>query len=157
MSNSPKTGSKMCFYKNTGSVATPTWLLIDEIGDLSISDFTRALAELKRRANQFTKNLPALIQSISVEFRLHHGMDPTTFTDLVSDFLEATAAEYAVMDGPIADAGSQGLRCPYLLESFPWDQPLEDVSGHDIKLATAYMESGGTEVDPSWYVVEEEP
>jgi hypothetical protein len=60
--------------------------------------------------------------------------------------------EWAIMSNPIA-YDSIGLRCPFIVEQFPWDQPLEDVSGHDVRLAIGYMVSGGTEVDPSWYTV----
>jgi len=142
----------MYLYRNTGSYTTPTWSEIDEVGDVSISDLSRGTAELKRRASDFTKNLATLIQAISIEFRLHHGLDATTFSALVTNFFAGTVQEFAIMDGPIATAGSQGLRCPCLIEQFPWDQPLEDVSGHDVRLTTAYWESpAGTEVDPVWY------
>lgn len=151
----PSTGHPMKLYRNTGTAASPTWSLVDEIGDVSIPDLTRGLAELKRRANNFTKNLATLIQSISVEFRLHHGLDQTTFATLVADFFAGTVRQWAVMDGAIATVGSQGLLLPVLIENFPWDQPLEDVSGHDVRLASAYWESpAGTEIDPEWLLVE---
>lgn len=148
----PKTGHQMYLYRNTGTTASPTWGLVDEIGDLSISDFTRGLAELKRRANNFTKNLPSLFQSIALEFRLHFGLDQTIYEGIRDDHMNGTPREYAIMANAIA-YDSVGLRCPFLVEQFPWDQSLEDVSGHDVRLAIAYMTSGGSEVDPSWYSV----
>lgn len=150
----PKTGHKMCMYRNTGNYASPTWALVAEVQDVSIPDLARGLAELKRRANGFTKNLATLIQSIAVEFRLHHGLGVTQFDAIRSAFFAGTANEWAIMDGPIATAGTEGLRCPFLVEQFPWDQPLEDVSGHDVRLAIAYMQSNSSvEIDPSWMVV----
>ena len=154
MTFAPKTGHGMNLYRNTGTYATPVWALVDEVGDVSIPDLKRGLAELKRRANGFTKNLASLIQSISIEFRLHFGLDATQYDAIVADFFAGTAREWAVMSGPIATVGSIGLRCPVLVEDFPWDQPLEDVSGHDVRLASAYMLSESTEVDPVWYEVE---
>ena len=148
----PKTGKDMKLYRNTGTVAAPVWSEVAEVGDVSIPDLSRALAELKRRANEFTKNLAGLINSIAVEFRLHHGLDAATFTALVTAFFDGTPEEWAVMNGDITTAGNQGLRVPCLVEQFPWDQPLEDVSGHDVRLAVAYMEEpAGTEIDPSWH------
>lgn len=148
----PKTGHRMKLYRNTGTVATPVWSLVAEVGDVSIPDLTRGLAELKRRANDFTKNLATLIQSIAIEFRLHHGLDATTFDAIRQNFFSGTAEEWLVANDAVATQGTEGLRCPVLVENFPWDQPLEDVSGHDVRLAVAYMEdSGGTEVDPSWH------
>jgi len=149
----PATGHKLKLYRNTATIASPTWALVAEVGDVSIPDLSIGLAELKRRANQWTKNLASLFQTIALEFRLHHGLDATTFTALRTAFFAQTISEWAIMDGPIATAGSEGLRCPFLIEQFPWDQPLEDVNGHDVRLASAYMVESSTEVDPSWYVV----
>lgn len=149
----PKTGGRMKLYRNTGTITTPTWLLVEEVQDVSIPDFSMGLAELKRRANNFTKNLPALIGSISVEFRLHHGLDSTNYTAMRTNHLAGTAEEWAIADDAIATTGTHYLRIPVLVEQFPWDQPLEDVSGHDIRLSIAYMDDSGTEVDPSWNIV----
>jgi hypothetical protein len=149
----PSVGHKMKMYRSTGSVATPAWALVSEVGDVSIPDLSMGLAELKRRASNFTKNLPTLIQSISVEFRLHHGLDSTTFTALRTAFFLGTPSEWAIADQAIATVGTEALRCPFLIEQFPWDQPLEEVNGHDVRLAVAYMLDGVTEVDPSWMVV----
>lgn len=149
----PKTGHQMKLYRNAGTIATPSWQLICAVGDVSIPDLTRGMAELKSRCSQFTKNLASIIQSISVEFRLFHGMDPTNFDLIRADFFAGTVTQWAVMDGPIATNGSEGLTLPALVESFPWDQPLEDVSGHDVRLAVAYMEESSVEIDPAWLVV----
>jgi len=149
----PTTGFNNKLYRNTGSVATPVWSEVNQIGDVSIDGLTRGLAELKRRATQFTLNLPSLIQSITASFRLHHGLDSSTFTALRQAFFAATVIEWAIMDGDIDVAAAEGLRIPMLVSDFPWEQPLEDVSGHDVKLAVGYMTSGGNEVVPSWLVV----
>lgn len=151
----PRTGHKCKLYINTGSEETPVWLLIDEIQDASISDFSLILAELKRRANKFTKNLAALFNSITVDFQYVHGLGATVFDTLRTMFLNMTPAEFAFMDGPIGTSGSEGLRLPCLLSNFPWDQALESASTHDCQLAIAYMEasSDNSEIDPSWLVV----
>lgn len=146
-------GHKMKFYRNGGTHAAPAWVEIAEIGDLSIPDLAMGMAELKRRANDWTKNLATLMQSFGVEFRLIHGLGASMFTLLQTDFFAGTAREYAVMNGAIATTGSQGLRLQAHLEQFPWDQNLEDVSGHDVVLKVAYMEESGSELDPDWYTV----
>lgn len=148
----PVVGKSMKLYRNTGTAATPTWTEVAEVGDVSIPDLTRGLAELKRRNNDFVKNLAALIQSIAVEFTLVHGLDSTNFDAIRGNFFSGTAEEWAVMNGDISTSGNEGLRLPALVENFPWDQSLEDVSGHDVRLAVAYLDDGG-EVDPSWLQV----
>jgi hypothetical protein len=149
----PLTGHRMKMYRNTATPATPTWATVSEVGDVSISDLTRGLAELKRRANDFTKNLPTLIQSIGIEFRLHYGLGATAYTAIRNNFFNATVEEWAVMGGDITVSGVEGLRCPVLVENFPFDQPLEDVAGHDVRLAIGYMVVSSTEIDPSWYII----
>lgn len=149
----PLTGHRMKAYRNTGTPSVPVWAVVSEIGDLSIPDLSRGLAELKRRAKDFTKNLPTLIQSIAIEFRLHYGLGATQYTAIRNAFWNATAEEWAIMGGDITSTGVEGLRCPVLVESFPFDQPLEEVAGHDIRLAIGYMVVSSVEVDPSWYVV----
>lgn len=149
----PKTGFNMKLYRNTGSFATPTWLEIGEIGDVSLSDLTRMLAELKRRGKQFTKNLASLIGSITVTFKLPFGLGATNYTYLRTAFFAGTVFEMAIMSGDIAVATEEGLRCPMVMEQFPWNQALEEASGHDVQVKVGYMVSGGSEVDPVWLVV----
>lgn len=156
MSYQPSTGHKMKFYRNSGTIASPTWVEISQIGDLSIPDFARSLAELKRRGNDFVKNLAGLIQTITVQFKMPFGLDNTNFTLLRNAFLAGTNIQYAVMNDDIAEAGSEGLVLPGILKQFPWDQPLEEVSSHDIQIATGFMLNGsGAEVDPTWLTVED--
>ena len=151
----PNTGHKMKLYRNSNTYASPTWTEIAEIGDVSITDFTMGLAEMKRRANNFTKNLASLFQPIAVEFRLIHGLGATMYGLLRTDHFAGTPREYVVMDGSITTTGNTGLRIPAYLSQFPFDQPLEDVAGYDCRLDIAYLTSGSpaVEVDPIWYDV----
>lgn len=146
----PKTGHKMKAYRNSGTVDTPTWSLVAEVGDVSIPDLSLAIAELKRRGSNWTKGLPGIFNLVAVEFRLIHGLDKATFDAIRQDFFGQNTREWAICNGAIDLDGTQGLRLPVLVEQFPWDQPLEDVSGHDVRLALAYMEDDGDEVDLSW-------
>lgn len=154
MPGRPKTGADMKLYRNTGTQETPVWVEICDIGDLNVSNMEVGLAEIKRRCSHFIKNLPSLFQSFEVEFNLLHGVGHANFNFIRSRFFQRREAEYAIMDGDIEDEDSQGLRLPALVAAFPWQQNLEDVSDHAVRLATAYMEDeGGTEIDPSWYIV----
>lgn len=148
----PQAGHKFKFYRNTGSVASPTWGLMAEIGDLSIDSLVMGVAELKRRASMWTKALGTLIQLGTISFRMHFGLDATNFAGVRTDFLAGTPREYAILSG-LVTYDAEGWRLPLLLTDFPWDQALEDVSGHDVKAAIAYYTSGGSEVDPSWMTV----
>lgn len=149
----PKTGHQMFAYRNTATVAVPTWSELAAIGDLNIPQLSRGMAELKRRGNDFTKNLASIIQSIRVEFTIFHGMEATEFNALRAAFFAGTVYEYAIMNGAIATSTNEGLRLPALIADFPWSQGLEDVSSHEMALVCGYMEEASAEVDPQWYTV----
>lgn len=151
----PTTGQKMKAYRNSGTHAVPVWNLVSEIGDLSIPDLNRNIAELKRRANEFTKGLAANIALIAVEFRLHFGLGKTQYDAIRARFFDGVVEEWAIMNGAIATNGHQGLTLPAIVEQFPWDQALENASGHDVRLCVGYFEDSvnGGEIDPYWYVV----
>lgn len=153
-SGGPKVGHKMKLYRNTGTVDSPVWGEISEVGDVKLNGLELTTAELKRRANQFSKELPALFGPFNIEARLHHGLGATIFEAVRGDFFAQTPREYAICNGSISADGTQGLRFAGFLKAFPWDQALEDVSGHDISIAHTYLESGGTEIDPSWLEVD---
>lgn len=149
----PKTGHSMKLYRNTGTVAVPVWTEVAEVGDVSLDDLVRGVAELKRRGNQYTKALASLIQLASITFRMHSGLAATVYTAIRTAFFAGTVEEYLIFDGAVATSGNQGFRMPALVTDFPWNQPLEDVAGHDIKVSLAYMESAGAEVEPSWMII----
>jgi hypothetical protein len=151
----PITGHKMKAYINAGTHAVPVWTELREIGDLNIVDLSRNLAELKRRGREFTKNLPAMIGTIAVEFTLHFGIGRTVYDMLREAFFDGTVYEFAFMNGNIATNGMQGLTNQMLVENFPWNQALEEVSGHDVRLCTGYMEDevNGGELEPYWFIV----
>jgi len=147
----PKTGHDMFLYYNAGSYATPTWTVIDEIGDVSISEFTRAVAELRRRASEFAKGLAGTFDPINVEFELRHGLTEAVFEALRAAFFAGTNMEFQIMSGDITSADAEGLRAYFIISQFPWEQPLDDVSNHSVRLTLAYQnDSSDVEIDPSW-------
>jgi hypothetical protein len=153
-SGGPKVGHQMKTYRNSGTVETPVWGEIGEIGDVTLDGFELGTAELKRRGNNYTKLLAALFNAFSLNMRYIHGLGGTMFTALRTDFLAKTTRQYAVCNGNINSDGTEGLTFAGLLTAFPWDQPLEDVSGHDVVIGHGYMVEADTEVDPEWLVVE---
>lgn len=149
-----KTGGNMFMYRSTGTFLVPVWILVAAVEDVSISDLTRKLAEIRLRSSQFTKNLAALIDTITVEFKMWYGIDSTNFTALQQMFFGGSVEEWAIMDEPITVNGAQGLRCPMLVGEFPVDEGIENAASVAVGLKTAYWESpAGTQIEPSWYTV----
>jgi hypothetical protein len=154
-SGGPKVGEKMKLYRNAGTHDSPTWEEISEIGDVTLDGLSVTMAELKRRANAYTKGLPALFGMFTVGFQLVHGLGADMFTDLREQFFDREPAEFAICNGDIEDDGTEGVSFAGYLSEFPWNQPLEDVSNHDVVVTHGYMEEeDGTEIDPTWLVIE---
>lgn len=149
-----KTGGNMFMYRSTGTFAAPVWVLVASVEDVSISELTRKLAEMRMRSSQFTKNLPALIDTIAVEFKHWYGIDSTNFTALQTMFFSGIIEEWAIMDDLITTTGSQGLRAAFIVAEFPIDEGIENAASIAVGLKNAYWESPpGTQVDPAWYSI----
>lgn len=151
----PKAGKNCKLYRNGGTVDTPSWVEIGEIEDAAIDQLSAMLATVQRRANNWTKNVASIFDTITAGFKLVHGLGETMFNLLVADFFNKTPREYLFANGDVGSPnGVKGFRCPFFIKDFPWDQPLTEVVGHEVKLEIAYMEDEeGAEIDPSWYTV----
>ncbi|MGD9647084.1 MAG: hypothetical protein AB7U73_15340 [Pirellulales bacterium] len=153
-SGGPKVGHKMKLYRNAATLATPAWEEIADIGDVTVDGLELTTAELKRRGNNWTKELLALFGAFSVGFRYVHGLGAAMFEDLKNDFFGMVPRTYAVCNGAIGLEGTQGMTFAGAMKAFPWDQPLEDVSGHDASLCHTYLEESAVEIDPEWFTSE---
>jgi hypothetical protein len=153
MPDTPVVGQNMKAYRNTGTVALPVWVEVAEIGDLSVDGLSRVMAEFARRGNGYKKNLAGAFNSFSISLRMHFFPGDTQYEAIQANFFAGTAEEWAFMDGAIATSLAQGLRCPLFVSEFPWDQSLDEVSGHDVVLTLAYMIDNSVEVEPNWYTV----
>jgi hypothetical protein len=149
--NGPQLGLHCKLYRNTGTVGTPVWTEVSEIGDLT-AGLARLFAELKRRASGWVKNIAGLLNLDSFQFKLIHGLGTTNLEAIRDNFLSGTAEEFAIANGDIATSGTQAFRLPAAIENFPINQPLEDIHDHEVTLKLAYLDDGG-EVDPSWMTV----
>jgi hypothetical protein len=152
----PIVGGNCKMYYNSATYSSPTWVEMTEVGDVSIPDLGSNLAEINTRSSKWTRNLAGQMK-LAVEFTYLYKADTTVFDFLRALFFSQGTNEFAVMDGAIATAGTEGLRFPGLIENFPINQNLEEVSMVDTcRLALAYMCDGGTPadvVDPAWMVV----
>src|SRR5437868_1297688 len=110
----PVTGQKMKAYRNSGTHAVPVWNEVGNMGDLSVPDLTRNIAELKRRANEFTKGLTSNFAMFAFEFRLHFGLGKTQYDAVRPRFFAANVEESAIMNGAIATNGNQGLTSQWI-------------------------------------------
>lgn len=152
--NQPKTGHDCILYYNNGTVATPVWVEIDEVGDVSIADLNISEAEIKTRSSRWIKNLPSMFSS-GIEFSYLYKANYTVFDALRGFFFAMDIRQYAIFDGDIAGPEAEGLVVPAFLSDFPIGQPLEEASMVDTgRLSIAYMiDELDAVVEPEWLQV----
>lgn len=145
MANKMRNGGDCKLYRNSGSYASPTWNLIDNVEDLSMP-MSKGAGEFKTRGRKFILKRGAKIDA-GVEFTLVVDKGDDDLSVLRDAFLNGTVLEFAIMDEAIATVGAEGLRLACEVLEFPIDQPLEDKQSVAVKLAPGISDN-----DPAWMI-----
>lgn len=146
-----KIGNDLKLYYNTGTVASPTWGEIKQVGDVTL-DLNVGEAEVDLRESTWLLNLPTKL-STSLNIALASNPGGTIFDILRGYFLNRTVKQYAIASGPIATSGTNYFKCAWFISAFPWAQPTQEMSSHDMVLSPGYLEDAGALVEPSWVIV----
>jgi len=133
-------------YRNTGTSETPTWDLIECIEDLSIG-LDHSSEDVSTRGGGGWKQERLTLKEGSVDVGLLYDTEDDDFQELLDAYFDESKIEVALMDGPIATAGSQGLRATVQVKSMPLEQPLAGV----VKAAATLVITRGT--TPAWMTV----
>lgn len=139
-------------YYNTGTDASPTWNVIDIVGDVTLTDLGAGDAEVNLRLSDWVLNLPAKLRA-AIEFMLANNIGGTDFDNLRGYALGRTIKQYAVVNGDITTSANQYFKAFCHITAFPWAQPIEEMTSHDCRLSLSYHEESGSPVYPSWATV----
>jgi hypothetical protein len=139
------------FYINSGSIASPTMGLVDNIRDVTISQ-EWAKAEFKTRARINKRYRKTLVER-TVEFQIEDNpdlaADAANFLIFKNAFESQTATIIcAMLDGLYATAGSKGLHAAFQVDKFQIGQPLEDAVLYDVSLSLALFAE-----EPEWLLI----
>ena len=149
---SNNSGRDAKLYHNAGTVASPTWTHIAEARDLSLN-MTAEEFDVSDRNTKFKMyDHGGIDVEISGKLTYRNGnANCETIRDL---FLSGCGAEFALMDGPIATAGSEGIRGGFKVFTNSHEFPLADGMTVDISLKPCYFEDGSNAfVELEWYTV----
>ena len=138
-------GKDAKLYHNSGSYASPTWVEIENVRDLSLS-MERADTDITTRGGGGWRQSVATLADGSVDFQMVWDTSDTDFTAIKDAFTGASTIEFLILDGSQAVAGSQGLRATMAVTGFSRNEGLEDALTVDVSLKTAYAANA-----PSWY------
>lgn len=139
MAGGPQPGRECKTYYNTGSYASPTWTLMDQVVDLDY-DMPATWAATPFRGSMWNFESKAL-QGLVVNFgyRRIQGISDAVFTALDGYAVATTKQELAVADGAIATTGTRYLRATYQFEKGR-SEPLADgaIDNFSAHLTTEY-------------------
>ena len=88
---------------------TPVWNDVPNVKDLTLS-MEKSEADVTTRASGGWRWTIGTLKDGTIEFQMVADTTDDDFTAIQTAFFDNTSIEFAVMDGPIATSGSEGLR-----------------------------------------------
>jgi hypothetical protein len=120
-----KLGMDAKLYRNTGSYGSPVWNEVKNVKDVTLN-LEAGEADVTTRGNAGWRANIATLKDASLEFEMVWDTADDDFTAIRTAFLTSAAIEFAVLDGPVATSGSQGLRASMAITNFSRAEPLEE-------------------------------
>jgi len=113
------------YFCAAGIGGTPTWTELTNVRNVTLS-LTKGEADVTTRANAGWKATAAVLKEGSIEFEMVWDTEDTGFTAIQTAYFQNSLIGLAVMDGPIATNGSQGLWADCMILDFSREEPLEE-------------------------------
>ena len=143
---SVKLGLDARLYRNTGTYSAVTWNEVKNVKDLTLS-LEAGEADVTTRGNGGWRATIATLKDGSLEFEMVWDTADDDFTAIRSAFLTNGSVEFAVLDGPVTTAGSQGLRAAMAITNFSRSEPLEEAIKVSVTAKPTYSDH-----PPEWMV-----
>lgn len=120
------------YVDDTGEVGDGTWVLLDEIRDVSTTR-TANTAESQRRGRRHVgEGQTSLV--VSVSFSIERDRSASWYDVMRTAWENGTSTGFAFMDGAIATSGVEGTQMDSLVKVFSEPEPLDDVSTIDVEI-----------------------
>ena len=143
---SVKLGLDARLYRNTGAYSSVTWNEVKNVKDLTLS-LEAGEADVTTRGNGGWRATIATLKDGSLEFEMVWDTADDDFTAIRTAFLTNGNVEFAVLDGPVATSGSQGLRAAMAITNFSRSEPLEEAIKVSVTAKPTYSDH-----PPEWMV-----
>lgn len=137
-------GKDCITYRNTGTWASPTWVAITNIKDLTLG-VEKATADASTRASAWRKIMTGLLDG-TIDWQMVWDTSDAGFTAIKDAFFDGTTIELLILDGAYTVAGSQGLRADFEVTTFTRNEPLEEAVTVDVS-----VKPGATVNTTTWY------
>ena len=142
-----KLGMEAKLYRNTGSYATPTWVEMINVKDVTLN-LEAGEADVTTRGNNGWRATVATLKDGSIEFEMVWDTADDDFAVIRDTFLNRGAVELAVMDGDILTPGSQGLRALCMVTNFSRTEALEEAITVSVTVKPTFSLT-----PPTWVIV----
>jgi predicted secreted protein len=133
-------------YYNTGTYGSPTWSLIGNVKDVTLSMEKDEVDVTTRASGGFKEYVDGLIDA-SVNFSMLWDTADTAFTAVKTAFFAKTSVEMLVCDGLYATTGTQGLHAICMVKSFSRGENLGEALTVDVTVRPVKNSSTA----PVWY------
>ena len=143
-----KLGMEAKLYRNDGDYETPDWVEMTNVKDLTLNN-EKGEADVTTRKNNGWRATVGTLKDGSIEFEMVWDTEDENFTAIQEAYFGNTSIEFAVMDGDIEEAGSQGLRATMSIMNFTRNEPLEEAITVSVTAKPTYAEHA-----PEWLDVE---
>lgn len=152
---SPIVGFSMKLYRSP-IAATDVWTEIGGVENVSIDNISREVVEVAYRGCTWKRNMPGMMEAAEATFKLIHNVQPEMEEVLRNDMLNATPAKYAMVNGDITVAGTEGWIIPAYITQMNRSEDLGEIVSNDVKMSLGHILSHDKSklLDPEWLVVE---
>lgn len=133
-------------YRNAGTYGTPTWTVMDNVKDLTLT-LTKEAIDVSTRAAAGWREFVDGLKDASIEWSMVWDDGDTAFTAIKAAFLNNTAIEVLVLDGAYNSTGSQGLRATCMVESFTRNETL----GEALMVDVTIRPTKNSNAAPAWF------
>ncbi len=133
----PVYGFQGKLYYNSGSYASPTWVLIDNVGDIDVTLESNEVPLNLRSGGGYEMFVAGLIK-YGLGFKMMYDPADTAQTALRTAYFARTGVEFLVLDGPSGTAGSAGMRAMMGVFKMPRTEEINGVMMADIALKPTY-------------------
>lgn len=142
-------GFEAKLYRNTGTVASPTWNEIANCRDLALADSMTDVDVSARDGGGFAMSDVGL-QTLELTFQMNADYGDADFTALQTAYYARTPLHLAVASGAIAAAGTQYVKFAGIITGFARSEALDDAGRYDVTIKVTRATEAGTLILPTW-------
>jgi hypothetical protein len=131
---------KKLYYNSASTYASPTYVLIDRVGDVNRSG-QKATTDVDMRASENTITVYGnMKREITFTYYKKKGANDTVFNKLLDSYENNTVLDIVMADGPIATAGTVYDRGPFIVSQMELSEPIAGVDSYAVTMNFADAE-----------------